>query len=97
MFDESMGFSTYNDFFKRRNAIKKKYTKLNCQGKKIYKMYLYSQRDMSTQKVDLIWEYLNESETSVYYPTDEKLKMYFVDALEKEDNEYIVEDDEFEY
>lgn len=97
MFDDSMGFSTYNDFYKRRLAIKDKYTKLSCQGKQIYKMYLYSQREMSTQKVDLIWEYLNESDTSVYYPTDEKLKMYFVDALEKEDNEYIVEDDEFEY
>lgn len=97
MFDESMGFSTYNDFFKRHATIKKKYAKLDCQQKKIYKMYLYSQREMSTQKVDLIWEYLNECDTSIYCPSEEKLKMYFVDALEKDDSEYIVEDDEFEY
>jgi len=97
MFDESMGFSTYNDFFKRRNNIKKQYMQMNCQEKRIYKMYLYSQRDMSTPKVDLIWEFLNESDTSIYCPSKEKLKMYFVDALEKDDSEYIVEDDEFEY
>lgn len=97
MFDESMVFSTYNDFFKRHDIIKKKYAKLDCQQKKIYKMYLYSQREMSTQKVDLIWEYLNECDTSIYCPSEETLKMYFVDALEKDYSEYIVEDDEFEY
>lgn len=97
MFYESMGFSTYNDFYKRRIGIKKKYISLSCREKQIYKMYLYSQRDMSTTKVDLIWEYLNEADTSVYYPTEEKLKQYFVDALEKDDSEYVIDGDEFEY
>lgn len=96
MFDETMGFTTYNDFFKRRSYIKEKYQNLDTNGRSIYKMYLYSQRELSTTKVDLIWEFLNEPNTSIYCPTTEQLEQYFVEALEHDD-EYIVEDDSIEY
>lgn len=97
MFDESMGFSTYNDFFKRRDDIKKKYNLLKDEIKRIYKMYVYSQRDLSRQKVDIIWEFLNEPDTSSDCPTEEQLRQYFVKALEKDDSEYVIDGDKFEY
>lgn len=83
MFDESLGFSTYNDFFKRRKEIKKKYKQMKSEQKKIYRMYLYAQRDMSTQKVDLIWEFLNEADSSCLCPTLEQLEQYFDNSLEQ--------------
>ena len=97
MFDDSMGFSTYNDFFKRRDIIKKKYKSAKREIKDIYKMYVYSQRHLSRRKVDLIWEYLNEPDTSVDCPTKEQLEMYFVQALEKKDEDYKLEGEDFEY
>ena len=97
MFDETMEFSTYNDFFKRRDRIKHKYNSMNDTKKRIYKMYLYSQREMSTTKVDLIWEFLNEPDTSVYCPSFEKLRQHFVESLEPNLPEYITESDNFEY
>lgn len=96
MFDDSLGFATYNDFFKRRNEIKKKYRKLTDSMRKIYKMYLYSQRDMSTNKVDLIWEFLNEPDTSCYCPTEDQLKQYFNHELEALELSHLAGDD-FEY
>lgn len=83
MFEGSVGFTTYNDFFKRRNTIKKEYGKMKDKEREIYRMYLYSQRDLSTQKLDLIWEFLNEPETSCYCPTDKQLEQYFSYDLEE--------------
>lgn len=99
MFDNSIGFTTYNDFFKRRNDIKKQYRGMKDDTKAIYKMYLYSQRELSTNKVDLIWEFLNEPDTSCYCPTTEQLEQYFVESLEHDDkyDDYLTEDDNFEY
>lgn len=83
MFDSSVGFTTYNDFFKRRNTIKSRYSKLNDRDKEIYRMYLYAQRELSTQKVDLIWEFLNEPDTSYDCPTKKQLEQYFSYELEE--------------
>ena len=96
MFDNSLGFSTYNDFFKRRISIKNAYRKLKDETKQIYKMYLYSQREMSTNKVDLIWEFLNEPDTSCYCPTKEQLEYYFNNELEQIELSHL-SGDEFEY
>jgi len=99
MFDDSLEFLTYNEFFKRRCAIKKKFRNMDSEKKRIYRMYLYAQREMSNTKVDLIWEYLNEPDSSVLCPTTEQLEQYFVEALEhneKYDN-YLSESEEFEY
>lgn len=99
MVNEIMIFSTYNDFFNRRQIIKREFKKLNNDNKRIYRMYLYAQRELSTNKLDLIWEYLNEPDNSVYCPTDEQLKQYFVQKLEHEIvyNDDYLGDDEFEY
>lgn len=83
MFDGSVGFTTYNDFFKRRDIIKSKYGKLKSREKEIYRMYLYSQRELSVQKLDLIWEFLNEPDTSSDCPTLQQLEQYFSYELEE--------------
>lgn len=95
-----MIFPTYNDFFNRRDIIKREFKKLNGNDKRVYRMYLYAQRELSTNKVDLIWEFLNEPDSSVYCPTEEQLKQYFVQKLEHEieyNLDYPMEDDEIEY
>lgn len=94
MFSDSLGFSTYNDFYKRREQIKKEFRRMKGKELSIYRMYLYSKREISTNKVDLIWEYLNEPDTSVLCPKDEQLRQYFnkeLDELEKRrmESEYI--------
>jgi len=75
-------FSTYNDFFNRRNIIKREFNKLNSDSKRIYRMYLYAQREFTTNKLDLIWEFLNEPDNSIDCPSESDLKRYFVKALE---------------
>lgn len=100
MINEIMIFSIYNDFYKRRNIIKKEYKKLSSEQKQIYRMYLYAQRELSTNKVDLIWEFLNEPDNSKYCPTEEQLERYFVTELEHEvkyNDDYPMEDEDSEY
>ena len=96
MVNDIMIFPTYNDFFKRREIIKNEFKKLSIDDKKVYRMYLYAQREMSTNKVDLIWEFLNEPDTSIYCPTEHQLKQYFVQNLEHEikyNDDYPLEDE----
>lgn len=98
--NDIMIFSTYNDFFNRRNIIKKEFKKLKDSDKRIYRMYLYAQREFTTNKLDLIWEFLNEPDNSAYCPTEEQLKQYFVKALEHEivyDPDYVFEGEDIEY
>ena len=98
--NEIMIFSTYNDFFNRRDIIKKEFKKLNGDSRRIYRMYLYAQREFTTNKLDLIWEFLNEPDNSAYCPTEEQLRQYFVKSLEHEieyDPDYHDGGDEFEY
>ena len=83
MFDDSLSFSTYNDFFKRRDVIKKKFRCLKDKERITYRMYLYSQRDFSTRKLDLIWEFLNEPSSSSLCPKKEQLEYYFDNKLEQ--------------
>ena len=96
MFDNDLGFSTYNDFFKRREKIKKKFKSMGDKERKIYRMYLYAQREFSTNQVDLKWEYLNEPDNSIYCPTMEQLSQYFNHKLEEIELRRL-EGDDFEY
>lgn len=99
MINEIMIFPTYNDFFNRRNIIKREFKKLNTDDKRVYRMYLHAQRELSTAKVELIWEFLNEPDNSCYCPTEEQLKQYFVQKLEHEikyNDDYRFEDDDKE-
>ena len=93
MFDGCIGFTTYNDFFKRREIIKKKYNAMKNNERQIYRMYLYSQRNLSTQKLDLIWEFLNEPENSYYCPSEAQLRQYFSHELEEIENSRLEGDD----
>ena len=98
--NDIMIFSTYNDFFNRRAIIKREFKKLNNNDKRIYRMYLYAQREFTTNKLDLIWEFLNEPDNSVYCPTEKQLKQYFVESLEHEivyDPDYVFEGEANEY
>jgi len=91
---------TYNDFFNRRDIIKREFKKLNNNDRRIYRMYLYAQREFSTNKLDLIWEFLNEPENSAYCPTEDQLKQYFVQNLEHEveyNSDYPLGDENIEY
>jgi len=62
-------------------------------------MYLYAQRELSTNKLDLIWEFLNEPASSMDCPTEKELKQYFVQKLEHDVkyNDDYVGDETFEY
>lgn len=95
MFDNStVGFLTYNEFFKRRERIKTCFRKMKSEYQDIYKMYLYAKRELSTTVVNLIWEYLNEQDNSSLCPTTEQLEQYFVEALENKptNKEYLEEE-----
>ena len=74
---ENMTFSTFNDFYVRRKIIKGLFQNLNQDMKEIYKMYVYSQRVLSTRKADCMWEYLNEPQDSGYYKYENDLRMYY--------------------
>ena len=74
---ENMTFSTVNDFYVRRKIIKGLFQNLNQDMKEIYKMYVYSQRVLSTRKADCMWEYLNEPQDSGYYKYENDLRMYY--------------------
>ena len=74
---ENMTFSTFNDFYVRRKIIKSLFQNLNQDMKEIYKMYLYSNRILSTQKADCMWEYLNEPRDSGYFKYESDLRLYY--------------------
>lgn len=78
--NEIMKFETYNDFFDRREMIKRCFDKLDMQHRQIYRYYLYANRQMSTTKLDLIWEYLAEPSDSEDFPSLEKLSQYYVNS-----------------
>lgn len=75
--NERMRFETYNDFYIRRKIIRDLFDKSSNDEKEIYKYYLYSNRLLSTMKVDLIWEYLIEPDNSFAKSTEEDLARYY--------------------
>lgn len=87
MINETMVFTTYNDFFKRRYIIKREFNKLNDEHKQVYKWYLYANRMLSTQKVNIMWEFLSEPENSIFRPTDELMKKYCTTEYTPENTE----------
>lgn len=54
-----MIFYSFNDFFHKKNDIKKAYNSLTIKEKRIYKMYVYSLCWENEFAKDLIWEFLN--------------------------------------
>ena len=75
--NERMMFETYNDFYIRRNIIKDLFHRLSDNGQEVYKYYLYSNRLLSTMKIDLIWEYLREPDNSFAKTSEKALAKYY--------------------
>ncbi|HHX69710.1 MAG TPA: hypothetical protein GX708_16900 [Gallicola sp.] len=59
MFNETLNFIGFRDFYKRSNKLKQEYQKLSLENKYHYKHYVYANPLMSDYYKDLIWEYLN--------------------------------------
>ena len=54
------------DFYPNKENIKEIYNNLTKEEKKIYKMYVYSLPFMEDNIKDLIWEYLNGWEETLF-------------------------------
>ena len=76
MVNPSMIFYNFFDFYKNAERIKKQYVDLSVDKKRIYKMYVYSNRLLKEHLADKIWEYLNEPFGSAYYVSKEMLSVY---------------------
>lgn len=73
MIRDEMRFIGFKDFYKRSRKIKILYSKMSLNEKWVYKYYVYSNRLISVDNLDLIWEYLNEPKGSEFYVSRKKL------------------------
>lgn len=62
MVKEKMKFSSYNDFYERRELIRELFSKLSVVDKATYKYYIYSRRYITEKKCDAMWAYINNLE-----------------------------------
>lgn len=61
-----MDFYGLLDFYPRKEEIKEKFETMNNSEKSLYKMYVYSLPFMEEGLKDLIWEYINGFEESIF-------------------------------
>jgi hypothetical protein len=80
MIQDEMRFIGFKDFYKRSRKIKSMYDKLSLEEKWTYKYYVYSNALVSQNRLDLIWEYLNEPENSEYFVSRKKLGEQYLKA-----------------
>ena len=80
MIQDEMRFIGFKDFYKRSRKIKSMYDKLPLEEKWTYKYYVYSNALVSQNRLDLIWEYLNEPENSEYFVSRKKLGEQYMKA-----------------
>lgn len=57
--NQEMCFFTWQDFIKDAPYLKNMYLDLTLLEKMIYRMYVYSRREISKSRIDCIWNYLN--------------------------------------
>jgi hypothetical protein len=76
MVNPSMIFYNFFDFYENAERIKKEYARLSVEQKKVYKLYVYSNRLLRDFLADKIWEYLNEPFGSAYYVSKDMLGAY---------------------
>lgn len=76
MVNPSMIFFNFSDFYENAERIKCEYVNLSDEKKRVYKMYVYSNRLLKEFLADKIWEYLNEPFGSAYYVSKEMLGIY---------------------
>ena len=80
MIRDEMRFIGFKDFYKRSRKIKNMYERLSLEDKWTYKYYVYSNALISQNRLDLIWEYLNEPENSEYFVSRKKLGEQYLKA-----------------
>lgn len=80
MIQDEMRFIGFKDFYKRSRKTKSMYDKLSLEEKWTYKYYVYSNALISQNRLDLIWEYLNEPENSEYFVSRKKLGEQYMKA-----------------
>lgn len=76
MVSPSMIFYNFFDFYENAERIKLQYVSLSVEQKKVYKLYVYSNRLLKEFLADKIWEYLNEPLGSAYYVSRDMLGAY---------------------
>lgn len=76
MVSHSMMFYNFFDFYENAERIKMEYVNLSVEQKKVYKLYVYSNRLLKEFLADKIWEYLNEPLGSAYYVSRDMLSVY---------------------
>lgn len=76
MVSPSMIFYNFFDFYENAERIKIEYVSLSVEQKKVYKLYVYSNRLLKEFLADKIWEYLNEPLGSAYYVSRDMLSVY---------------------
>lgn len=67
MMKEDMQFIGIKDFYIKSNFIRAEYKVLPLDKKWEYKYYVYSRPFLKDFFKDIIWQYLNESEESIFY------------------------------
>lgn len=73
----SMTFDTFNDFYERRLLIKKRFKDASYGYKEVYRLYIFANRTLSSQKAELIWEYLMEPSDSEYSVKNKDLERLY--------------------
>lgn len=61
--NNEMFIDNFNMFLNDAKYLKKMYKELTPLGVKLYKLYIYAQRDLSLKRVNAIWNYLNDDIT----------------------------------
>ena len=72
LFSLNLTFSTYNEYRTKRRIIVEEYTKMNCQQKVIYRMYIYSRSLLKEYQKDIIWEEINDFKDWLYEGNNER-------------------------
>lgn len=60
--EPELQFYSFNDFFKKKDIIKRKYNTLTTKEIRIYKMYVYATCFETEHTKDVMWNYLNSIE-----------------------------------
>ena len=73
----SMTFDTFNDFYERRLLIKRRFRDASDGYKEVYRLYIFANRTLSSQKAELIWEFLVEPNDSEYSVKNKDLERLY--------------------
>ena len=73
----SMTFDTFDDFYERRILIKRRFRDATDGYKEVYRLYIFANRTLSTQKAELIWEFLVEPNDSDFNVKNKDLERLY--------------------